>query len=148
MRKVAKFTALLSSFVLTVAVSFAANGSNSKPSVNKAAPEMSTRSSAAMGQTTVKYTKSSSDKSMHYVLAPAEDLSGTIAFIAPSDKEVTLIGANGTPYDFRVTPTTRIELPGRRVSEMQLAGEDHKLATVRFLPTSQGNLAETLEITG
>jgi hypothetical protein len=146
MHKVAKFMALLSSFVLMLAVcSFAANSSNSKESANKAANVVSTKSSAAMGQTTA---RSSSDKSMHYVLAPAEDLNGTIGFIAPSDIEVTLIGANGTPYDFRVTPTTKIELAGRRVSEMQLSGDDHKLATVRFLPTSRGNLAERLEITG
>lgn len=146
MHKVAKFMALLSSFVLSLAVcSFAANSSNSKESANKAATVVSTKSSAAMGQTTA---KSSSDKSMHHVLAPAEDLSGTIGFIASSDKEVTLIGTNGTPYDFRVTPTTQIELVGRRVSEIQLAGEDHKMATVRFLPTSRGNLAERLEIIG
>jgi hypothetical protein len=118
-------------FVLTLALcSFAANSSNSKESANKATTEMSKKSSPA--------------KSMHDVLAPAEDLSGTISFIAPSGKEVTLIGANGTQYDFRVTRTTRIDLAGRRISETELANENHKQATVRFLPTSQGNLAQTL----
>jgi hypothetical protein len=135
MRKAAKFMALFSSFVLTLAVcSVAANTSNSKESANTATTEM--------------FTKSSSAKSMHDVLAPAENLSGTISFIGPSDKEVTLMGANGTPYDFRVTRTTRIDLAGRRISEMELANENHKQATVRFLTTCQGNLAQTLEIKG
>ncbi|HZC22648.1 MAG TPA: hypothetical protein VE866_04855 [Candidatus Binatia bacterium] len=93
-------------------------------------------------------TKSSSAKSTHDVLAPAEDLSGTISFIAPSDKEVTLTGANGTPYDFQLTRTTRIELAGRRIRETELVNEDHKRATVRFVPTGQGNLVQTLEING
>jgi hypothetical protein len=132
MPKVATFTVLFSSFVLTMAVcSFAA--STSKESANKAATEMS---------------KSSSAKSVHDVLASAEDLGGAISFIAPSDKEVTLMGANGTPYDFRITPTTKIDLAGRKINETELANENHKQATVHFLPTRQGNLAERLEIAG
>jgi hypothetical protein len=135
MHKVTKFMALFSSWMLALAVcSFAADSSNSKESPNKTATEMSTRSSAA--------------KSAHDVLAPAEDLTGTISFVAPSDKEVTLMSPNGTPYDFQVGRTTRIDLAGRRISEMDLANENHKQATVRFLPTGQGNLAETLEIGG
>jgi hypothetical protein len=135
MHKVAKVMALFSSCVLTLAVcSFAANSSNSRESPNKTGTEMSTKSSAA--------------KSEHDVLAPAEDLTGTISFVASSDKEVTLMSPNGTPYDFQVTRTTRIDLAGRRISEMELANENHKRATVRFLPTGQGNLAETLEISG
>jgi hypothetical protein len=135
MHKVAKLMALFSSLMLTLAVcSFAANNSKSKESANKTATEMSTKSSSA--------------KSIHDVLAPTEDLSGTISFIGPSDKEVTLMGANGTPYDFQLTRTTRIELAGRRISETELANENHKQATVRFLPTGQGNVAQTLEING
>jgi hypothetical protein len=133
MPKIATFTALFSSFVLTLAVcSFAAT--TSKESPIKAATEMSANSSSV--------------KSMHDVLAPAEDLSGTISFIAPSDNEVTVMGGNGTPYDFRVMRTTRIDVAGRRITETELAGEMHKQATVRFLPTSQGNVAESLEIAG
>jgi hypothetical protein len=135
MHKVAKLMALFSSLMLTLAVcSFAANSSQSKESANKTVTEVSTKSSSA--------------KSIHDVLAPTEDLSGTISFIGPSDKEVTLMGANGTPYDFQLTRTTRIELAGRRISETELANENHKQATVRFLPTGQGNVAQTLEING
>jgi hypothetical protein len=133
MSKIATFTALFSSFVLTLAAcSFAAT--TSKESPIKAATEMSTNSSSA--------------KSMHDVLASSEDLSGTISFIAPSDKEVTLMGANGTPYDFRITSTTEIDMAGRKINETELANENHKQATVRFLPTSQGNLAESIKIAG
>jgi hypothetical protein len=85
-------------------------------------------------------------KKMGYVLAPAENLSGTIMMVGPSDKEVTLVGSNGVPYDFQLTRKTKVELANQKIGVDALAGELNKQATVHFVPTSEGNLAESIQI--
>jgi hypothetical protein len=97
---------------------------------------------------TAERTKKSAATNMNHVLASAEELSGRIAFIGPSGKEVTLMGANGIPYDFRLTSRSKIDVAGKKIGVDELAAENHKQATVRFLPTTRGNLAESLEISG
>jgi hypothetical protein len=82
------------------------------------------------------------------VLAPAEELSGTIGFVGPSDKEVTLIGANGVPYDFQLSKATKVDFAGKEIRATELGQENHKQATIRFLPTVQGNLAKSVDISG
>jgi hypothetical protein len=146
MYKVTRFIALFASFVLTfgVAGSLAAATSRSKDS-SKTVSKMSVKPSPAAHSTT-EHMKTSSIRGMNHVLASAEELSGTIAFIGPSDKEVTLVGANGIPYDFQLTRKTKVELAGKKIGATEFTGENHKEATIRFLPTSRGNMAESVNI--
>ncbi len=69
-----------------------------------------------------------------------------ITIVDPSHKEVTLLGSNGVPYDFELSGKTRIELSNKKVGAKALASEIHKEATVHFVPTSRGNLAESIQI--
>lgn len=142
-----KFTALLSSFVLMFALSsFAAQNSktttqDSKANSNAVKTHTDTPTNKKAAKTTDHAKKPGTD-----VLAPAENLSGTISMIGRSGNEVTLIGSNGVPYDFDLTQHTKIEMANHKVPASQLGSETHKQATVHFLPTARGNMAKTIQI--
>jgi hypothetical protein len=139
----------LLSFVLMFAVGIClaspipgakANTTKTSTETTKNSPAISNGTAQSMSKATV---KRKSD-----VLASAEDLSGTITVVDPSDKEVTLVGSNGVPYDFDLTRKTRVELSDKKIGANQLATETHKQATVHFVPTSHGNLADDIQISG
>jgi hypothetical protein len=140
---------LLSSFVLlpAVGVSLAANASSSTKASIKPTSKMAIDNATAQKKAVEPATKPSPKNSEH-VLASAEEISGTIGFVGPSNKEVTLIGANGVPYDFQLTRRTEVGLAGGTINASELAQESHKQATIRFLPTAQGNLAQSVDISG
>ena len=81
-----------------------------------------------------------------HALASAEDLTGTISLVSPADKTLTLLGANGVPYDFQITRKTQVELGHKTVAANELPGEEHAHATIHFVPTSRGNLAQSIRI--
>jgi len=128
---------------LTVGVCVAGNAASATKSSSQAVSKTAAKA-ATTQKTTGQQAKKASAKSD--VLARAEELSGTVSFISPSDKEVTLIGANGVPYDFDLTRSTSVELAGKRVKPSELTGEKEKQATVRFLPTARGNMAQSVEV--
>lgn len=138
-----RFAALLSSFVLMLAVcSFAAASQNSNSTTNTS---KATANTAAANQAAKKTNAEKAKKSeVKDALATPETLSGTISMI--SGKEVTLIGSNGVPYDFDLTGKTRIEASNQKITPNELDREMHKQATVHFLPTAQGNMAETIQV--
>jgi hypothetical protein len=140
-----RFIALLSSFALMFALSaFAASTQNSK--------NTATNSNAAKTQTTAKNTTANHSKAQQskkpasHVLARAEDLSGKISTIGSSGKEMTVMGANGVPYDFDLTSKTKIEAGNQKIPASDLTNETQKQATVHFVPTARGNMAETIQI--
>ena len=141
MNRLAGLVALVCSLLLVLSMSaFAAASSGSRSATNK------TAKTTSANNTTI--AKSSSHQKTGDTLAPPQDLSGTISFVGPSDKEVTLKGANGTPYDFDVTNKTKIDVQDKSAGPSLLPQETHKQATVRFLPTARGNVAQTITITG
>jgi ABC-type oligopeptide transport system substrate-binding subunit len=145
MYKLTRLVPLLFAFVLMLALglSLAAAAPASKDSTtNKTTNTMKTKPSASAVKSTA---KSSASKSRH-VLASAEDLSGTITRVDPSDREVTLIGSNGVPYDFKVNQKTMVELSSHKIGMNELASESQKQATIHFVPRSDGNLAQSIRI--
>jgi hypothetical protein len=136
-----RLIAPLFAFVLTLAVgvTLAAENAGSTSSTAK------TPNHTTTGKNTMKpAAKSSVKKGSSQVLASAEDLSGTITRIGASDKEVTLIGSNGVPYDFKVISKTRVKVANKEIPAPDLANEINKPATVHFIPEANGNLAETI----
>jgi len=141
MRRFTRLMALFSSLVLIlVGGPLAATASNAKTTTTKAV-------SKASAKKTMNETKQSSKKGTSDVLAPPEELNGTISFVGPSDKEVTVLGANGVPYDFDLTKRTRVDLSNQKIAANTLPNQNHKQATVRFVPTARGNVAESIQIT-
>jgi hypothetical protein len=157
MHKVTRILPLLFSFVLMFAVGFclasqspaskdAANKTTTTKTTTKTAKKSSATTHKSTAKTPAKSTTKTPAKETGHNLASAEDLSGTITTVDPSIKEVTLIGSNGVPYDFDLTHRTRVEVSNKQVATKELASESHKQATIHFVPTSHGNLAQNIQI--
>jgi len=140
MHKITTFVALLFSFLLIVSVGgcFAATGQ--KDMNNNIAAKNPAPSTPAT-QAAKNNSSARSD-----VLASPETIKGTIAFTGNPVNEVTLIGADGTPYDFCITRKSKLDLDGKKISPPQVQNEEHKEATVRFLPTANGNMVLDLNV--
>jgi hypothetical protein len=145
MYKITKLTALLFSFLLILSVGCFAAAAQ-KAATNDSATKNSSNNSTATQSQKAQHTKKASAKSPNDVLAAPETLTGTISFIGNSDKEVTVTGADGTPYDFYITPKTKVDLSGQKIGATQLPSAERKEATVRFVPTARGNMAQDLNI--
>jgi hypothetical protein len=85
------FLVLLCSFALlpAVGVSLAANASSSTKALIKPTSKMAVENATVQKKTVQPATKPS-PKNWEHVLASAEEISGTIGFVGPSNKEVTL----------------------------------------------------------
>jgi hypothetical protein len=145
-----QLTAILPPLALTlmfaVGTCIASPALERKTSATKTSTETIHRS--ATRTSTAKSTSQAAANKKNHRLASAEDLSGAITAVDPSDKEVTLMGSNGVPYDFDLGKTTRVELSGNKIAASQLATETNKQATVHFVPTARGNLADSIQISG
>ncbi len=80
-------------------------------------------------------------------LGPAETLSGSIMMVQPEKKILIVKSAAGVPYNFLVTPTTRITAQNQRLKLADLASRQDQRVTVRFVPTRRGNIARSVELT-
>jgi hypothetical protein len=79
-------------------------------------------------------------------LAKAETISGTLRMVAADKKIVILNDSAGTPFNFKVTGATRIKVAGKKAKLDELASQINKAASVKFLPTRSGNVAQSIEI--
>ena len=141
MHRVTSVLPILFAFILTaVGISLAATTSGSEGSTNTKA---TMRTNANQSKSNASQAKPSAK---NVVLASPEKLKGTISFVDPSDKEVTLVGSNGVPYDFTVNKKTQLDLADHKIGRNELSDESHKQATVRFVPRADGNLAERIQI--
>lgn len=139
MQRVSRIFAMLFAVVLAGGISLAV----AVPGSNDSTAKTSTKTSMKTKTTT---TNSAAKSPANHALAAPENLSGSISVVDPTDKEVTLVGSNGVPYDFKLTKKTQVELSDKKIETNELATESHKQATVRFVPTSEGNLAESIQI--
>lgn len=131
MSKVKNSLVLLCSFVLILAtgISLAANAPSSKESSAKPASKLSSKSTKPQKKTEHQATRPSTK---NHVFASAEELGGTVGLVAPSDKEITLVGANGVPYDFHLSRTTKVECEGKKIKATELAEENKQLGCCSF----------------
>jgi len=81
-------------------------------------------------------------------LGPAETLSGKIAIVDTAQKLLVVEGARGVTYSFVLRAGTRITSGGQKVKLDELSAHKGKQASIKFVPTRRGNLAQTIEITG
>jgi len=148
MHKITRLVPTLCTFVLMLAVgvSFGVPASGSNNPTSKATSKAVTKAKPSANKSAMKSTENQSAMRANHVLAAAEDLSGTITMIAPTDKEITLVGSNGVPYDFELTKRTKVELANKKIGMNELASESHKQATIHFVPRSDGNLAASIQI--
>ena len=79
------------------------------------------------------------------VLGAAEELSGTIQSVDVTASKVTVTSA-GIPYVFQLTKKTKIEINGEKGDLEALSKAVDQKASVRFVPRSDGNMADHVEV--
>ena len=148
MHKIMRSVPTLGTFVLMLAVgvSFGGPASGLNNSTSNATTKAVTKAKSAVNKSAMKSTANHSTMRTNHALAAAEDLSGTITMIDPTDNKITLVGSNGVPYDFELTKRTKVEIANKKIGMNELASESHKQATIHFVPRSDGNLAASIQI--
>lgn len=79
------------------------------------------------------------------VLGVAEELGGTIQSVDVAASKVTVTSA-GVPYVFQLTKKTKIEINGEKGDLEALSKAVDQKASVRFVPRSDGNSADHVEV--
>lgn len=97
---------------------------------------------------TAKTESAAGKKSPTRAFGRAETLTGTVAMVGGTTKVIVLMGPNGVPYTFVVTPATKISVGGQKASFDMLASQVTRTATVTFVPHANGNVVRSLEIAG
>ena len=77
-----------------------------------------------------------------------ETIEGTISMIVSEQKMVVVTSSEGVPYNFVVTNKTKIEIGGMTSSFADLSGQTQKHATVTFVPRRNGNMAQSISVSG
>lgn len=77
-----------------------------------------------------------------------ETLSGTISIVETGTKSVFVMGSGGTSYKFLVTPKTKIEVDGTKGTIEDLAGQTQKQVSVTFVARRNGNMAQSISVSG
>ena len=78
-------------------------------------------------------------------LGEAEEISGTLHSVDVTDSKVTVTSA-GVPYVFQLTKKTKIEINGEKGDLEALSKAVDQKASVRFVPRSDGNMADHVEV--
>ena len=78
--------------------------------------------------------------------AKAETISGALQMVATDKKIVVLTDSAGTPFNFKVTGATHIKIAGKKAKLDELGSQTNKTASIKFLPTRSGNIAQSIEI--
>ena len=77
-----------------------------------------------------------------------ETLSGTISMVEPGTKSVFVMGSGEVSYRFQVTAKTKIEIDGTKASIEDLAGQTEKQVRVTFVARRNGNMAQSISVSG
>ena len=122
---------ILSAFFLTLALAFA--GHQAMAQDQAAAPKPAAKAA----------------KTAKHVASKAESLSGTMTMYDEKAKLIVVAGTNNVPFNFKITPHTRIMVGGKRAKAAGLADQVNKQVTVKFRDMKKaGNIAESVEVTG
>lgn len=80
------------------------------------------------------------------ILAPkSESIQGTLNIVSEDQKAIFVRTVNGVIYDFRISPQTRIEQAGRRITAGELSALTGKPVVVTFHALKTGNAALQVE---
>lgn len=77
---------------------------------------------------------------------PAENVSGQIDMVDTAKHLLIVKNADGTTFDFKVTPATRIREDGRKVTLADLSGKNNGEVRVHFVPERRGDIAESVKL--
>ncbi|MGH9327959.1 MAG: hypothetical protein ACRD2B_14920 [Terriglobia bacterium] len=76
-----------------------------------------------------------------------QELSGTLSMVDAGQKVVVITNSDGTPFDFKVTRRTRIEVNGQKANLDSLSDQTSKQASIKYRDAlNRGLLAETIQL--
>ncbi len=75
---------------------------------------------------------------------PAEQISGTLSMVDINNNLLIVRDSSGTPFDFKITPSTRIDAGARREPLSQLSANDP--VSIRFIRESTGDVARSIDV--
>lgn len=79
------------------------------------------------------------------VLGEAEEISGIITSVDVAASKITMTSAR-IPYVFQLTKKTKIEINGKKGDLEALSKAVDQKASIRFVPRSDGNMADHIEV--
>ena len=79
---------------------------------------------------------------------PAEVLSGKIISVDPSSGRMVVKTSDGVPFDFDINSHTRIDANNKRATLKALQSDLNKGVSVKFVPESKGDIAQSIQING
>jgi hypothetical protein len=99
---------------------------------------------AASATNAPKATKTS-QQTLHRTWHP-ETLSGKITMVDPALKLVVLQDPSGVPFDIVVNRSTHIKSANGSLSLKDLSSDVNRDASIKFIPESRGDIAETINV--
>lgn len=142
MKKMALSLMVLSLLVVLGGVSIYAQeaGSSSSSAAQNEAPKAKKATHhhhAATQNLTAKYAKG------------LQDISGTLSMVDAGQKVVVVTDSNGTPFNFKVTRGTKIQVNGKKGTLDDLSGQTNQQVSVKFRDRlDHGLVAQSIELGG
>ena len=78
-------------------------------------------------------------------MGQTETIRGSLMALVKEQRLVILKGDGGVPYNFKVTPATKIEVGGKKAGFEDLSTMTNASISVTFVPTRQGNIAKKIQ---
>jgi len=75
---------------------------------------------------------------------PAETIAAKIDTVNPDHHLLIVQGTNQVPFDMIITARTRIKSGDKRIGFADLAGDQGKTVTIKFVPERRGDVAESI----
>src|SRR5450432_1145288 len=79
-------------------------------------------------------------------LGPAETIRGSLMALVKEQRLIVLKADGGVPYNFKVTPATKIEIGGKKAGFEDLGTIADANISVTFIPMRLGNVARKIQV--
>jgi hypothetical protein len=100
---------------------------------------------ACFGASTTAKAAKTGEKAQHAAWRP-ETLSGKIIMVDPARKLVVVQDASGVPFDMVVSHSTHITSGSGTLNLNDLNSDLNRNASIKFVPESRGDVAETINV--
>jgi hypothetical protein len=75
-----------------------------------------------------------------------ETLSGKITMVDPALKLVVVQDSSGVPFDIKINASTHIKSANGMLNLSDLNSDSNRNASIKFVPESRGDIAETINV--
>jgi hypothetical protein len=79
-------------------------------------------------------------------IGQVQTIRGSLMAVVKEQRLIVLKGDSGVPYNFKVTPATKIEIEGKKAGFQELDSMTNAKISVTFVPMRQGNIARKIQV--